>query len=149
MRLLFVVRSMRLFFGANAYRLSREVGGILCLVYDTHVVLPQPFNDSAVLNGLADLGHSSFRKWVVRISMRIPAQYRIGHYQDALDALQRCEKIRRKPSATDVAFMAIALYKLGPTDEARTELERLRIVMKDPSQSANPDSRDSCARWKP
>jgi len=62
------------------------------------------------------------------------AQYRMGKYEDALKTLTKTDKIRtdaNEPRPEDVAFIAMALHKLGRADEAKAALERLRTLLKD------------------
>jgi tetratricopeptide (TPR) repeat protein len=84
------------------------------------------------------------------------AQYRVGMYEDALKTLTDTEKTRtdtektrtdtdktrtgtdkiltgtdEKPEPANLAFMAMALHKLGRTEEAKAALERLRGLLKD------------------
>jgi WD40 repeat protein/serine/threonine protein kinase len=65
------------------------------------------------------------------------AQYRTGAYEEALKALERAEKLRADPNqgdpsepSTALAFAAMALHRIGRTDEAKSTLERLRIAFK-------------------
>jgi Flp pilus assembly protein TadD len=65
------------------------------------------------------------------------AQYRVGAYADALATLTRCQELRASPDAGDLAFMAMANFKLGRADQARDQLDQLRALMKEPSRSGN------------
>jgi len=60
------------------------------------------------------------------------AQYRVGAYEDAVATLRRAEKMwvnaRGEPNPANTSFLAMALYQLGLTQEARTALERLRCL---------------------
>jgi len=69
------------------------------------------------------------------------AQYRVGSYEDALKTLTNTEKTRTgtdkirtdtdgKSNPTTVAFMAMALHKLGRTEEAKVALDQLRDLLK-------------------
>jgi WD40 repeat protein/serine/threonine protein kinase len=64
------------------------------------------------------------------------AQYRVGHFEEALSTLSRSEPIntasRGDPSPADLAFMALARHRLGQHDQARATLVRLREVMRSP-----------------
>ena len=51
----------------------------------------------------------------------------------------RCEEMRESPSASDTAFLAMAHFKLGQTDQAHADLEQLRTLMKDPDRSSDPE----------
>jgi len=64
------------------------------------------------------------------------AQYRAQNYADALATLQRCENKRTNPAAEDLAFLAMAHFKLGHAEQARSVLDKLRTVMKDPDLAA-------------
>jgi tetratricopeptide (TPR) repeat protein len=61
--------------------------------------------------------------------------YRIGSYEDALKTLTNVERILSEagegPDPWNLAFKAMALYRMGSTDEARTALEQLRELCKD------------------
>jgi len=61
------------------------------------------------------------------------AQYRVGAYEDALATLARADEINSERvkggRPTDVAFLAMTLYRLGHTEEARAALERLRTLL--------------------
>jgi WD40 repeat protein/tRNA A-37 threonylcarbamoyl transferase component Bud32 len=69
------------------------------------------------------------------------AQYRAGRYRETLVTLTRAEEIRRRtdqtPEPADLAFLAMAQHQLGKKAEARSTLERLLQVMKDPSFAGN------------
>lgn len=65
------------------------------------------------------------------------AQYRVGAYADALATLMRCEELRTSPDAGDLAFMAMANFKLGHVDQASAQLDQLRTLMKAPNRSGN------------
>jgi hypothetical protein len=71
------------------------------------------------------------------------ANYRVGNYEKALDALSRAEKIntlRDKGShPADLAFLAMTHQQLGHAKEAEAELQVLRERIKDPrwAQDAN------------
>jgi WD40 repeat protein len=62
------------------------------------------------------------------------ARYRAGRYQDALADLNRSLKLSAAqyggPIPPDLAFIAMAQYRLGQNDEARKTLGHLRDVMK-------------------
>ena len=63
------------------------------------------------------------------------AQYRVGAYEDALVTLTKTDKLRtgtdEKPEPANLAFTAMALHRLGRTEEAKAALERLRTLLKD------------------
>jgi WD40 repeat protein/tRNA A-37 threonylcarbamoyl transferase component Bud32 len=62
------------------------------------------------------------------------ALYRVGRYEDAVQTLRRADPLTeprfRGPIPHVVAFLAMALHKLGRHDEALTQLDRLRVLMK-------------------
>ena len=67
------------------------------------------------------------------------AQYRAGDYEAAAETLNRLDEIastsRAESASAAGAFRAMALYKLGRTDQARAALEGLRVAMKQTAQS--------------
>jgi WD40 repeat protein len=74
------------------------------------------------------------------------ARYRAGRYQDAVADLSRSLKLNAArfggPTPSDLAFLSMALHKLGQPVEARKTLEQLRDVMSrkpwsDDSESIN------------
>ncbi len=56
------------------------------------------------------------------------AQYRMGHYAEALATLQRADPLNRG-IPEDIAFLAMAQHQLGNEEAAREQLQRLRRVM--------------------
>jgi tetratricopeptide (TPR) repeat protein len=64
------------------------------------------------------------------------AQYRVGKYREALATLTRSEAINNKgplgPQPSDLAFLAMARYRLGEKEQAQKTLERLRETLKRP-----------------
>jgi hypothetical protein len=73
-------------------------------------------------------------------------QYRIGRDEDAVANLSRSDrmnaasKIGQKPS--DVAFLAMAHYRLGHRDQAKTLLAQLRELVKLPPWSTYNEPQD-------
>jgi WD40 repeat protein len=65
------------------------------------------------------------------------AYYRVGQYQDAIDKLGRCDKLRKESIPDDLAFLAMAQHQLGQKEQARATLERLRLIMKKWQWTAN------------
>ena len=59
------------------------------------------------------------------------AYYRVGKYQEAVDTLERSDKLR-KEFPQDLAFLAMAYHQLGQKEQARATLAWLREVMKQP-----------------
>jgi hypothetical protein len=60
------------------------------------------------------------------------AYYRLGKYQEALDTLGRCNKLRKESVPQDLAFLAMAQHQLGQTEPARATLARLQEVIRQP-----------------
>jgi tetratricopeptide (TPR) repeat protein len=58
------------------------------------------------------------------------AYYRVGKYQNAINTLGRCAKLRNESIPDDLAFLAMAQHQLGQKKQARATLERLRTIMK-------------------
>jgi WD40 repeat protein/tRNA A-37 threonylcarbamoyl transferase component Bud32 len=61
------------------------------------------------------------------------AQYRLEKYQETVDTLSRSEKLtaaqRLGPVPADLAFRAMAYFRLGQTEKAHDYLRRLRAMM--------------------
>ena len=61
------------------------------------------------------------------------AQYRAGHFKEALETLERSAKLNSKASGvlnpSDVAFIAMAHHQMGHPEEARKHLETLRDLL--------------------
>ena len=57
------------------------------------------------------------------------AQYRVGHYEDALTTLLRSDEFNGGTRPADVAFIAMSQHALGRIDDAKTTFERLRELM--------------------
>jgi hypothetical protein len=64
------------------------------------------------------------------------AQYRCGLLPEALKSLQRSNELSGGKEPADLAFLAMAQYRLGQHDEVRDTLARLRSVMKERPQGA-------------
>jgi tetratricopeptide (TPR) repeat protein len=64
------------------------------------------------------------------------AQYRVGDYQQAVDILTRAGQLNADspagPAPADLAFLAMALYRLDKRREAEATLQRLREVVHSP-----------------
>jgi eukaryotic-like serine/threonine-protein kinase len=73
------------------------------------------------------------------------AQFRSGRYADAVATLLQSDQINRKEQGSsipaDIAFLAMAYYRLGQTQEATAYLERLRTLMKDPKRTQNAEDK--------
>jgi WD domain, G-beta repeat/Tetratricopeptide repeat/Anaphase-promoting complex subunit 4 WD40 domain len=59
------------------------------------------------------------------------AQYRLGHYGDALATLSRSDQFN-KDHPQDLAFLAMTHYRLGHKEQAQVALARLRETLKKP-----------------
>jgi hypothetical protein len=70
------------------------------------------------------------------------AQYRSAKYRDAVATLTRSHQINFKEGRQpgDVAFHAMAHYKLGEKDRAQSLLGELRQLMKEPRWSTNAEA---------
>jgi WD40 repeat protein len=72
------------------------------------------------------------------------AQYRVGDYQAALATLTRANAINSSQtdgaSPADLAFLAMAHFRLGQFDKARIILTQLREVVKRPQWAGNLDA---------
>jgi Flp pilus assembly protein TadD len=64
------------------------------------------------------------------------AQYRVGHYRQALEALSHADKLNTAafegPIPADLSFQAMSYHQLGQKDKAQTALGQLRETMKKP-----------------
>jgi tetratricopeptide (TPR) repeat protein len=64
------------------------------------------------------------------------AEYRIGRYPAALEALSRAEPLNtarfQSPQPVDLAFLALTQHQLGQSDRARASLSRLRETLRQP-----------------
>ncbi len=67
------------------------------------------------------------------------AQYRVGTYGDALSTLRRSDELNGGHPA-DIAFLTMALVRLGQPDAAREELERLHDLMLHEPWAEDPQS---------
>jgi predicted Zn-dependent protease len=61
------------------------------------------------------------------------AQYRLGKYADAAASLTRSAALS-KDQPTDFAFLAMALHRLGKSDESHRALDRSRELAKNPER---------------
>ena len=71
------------------------------------------------------------------------AQYRAGRYSDTLATLTKSEKLnvtKEGAHPVDLAFLAMARYRLGDKDEAKATLGRLREVMKQPRRTKDAEA---------
>lgn len=64
------------------------------------------------------------------------AQYLTQDYADVLATLECCENKRTNPAAEDLAFIAMAHFKLGHAEQVRSALGKLRTIMNDPALTA-------------
>jgi tetratricopeptide (TPR) repeat protein len=60
------------------------------------------------------------------------AYYRVGEYQESLDTLGPCNKLRNQSMPEDLAFLAMAQHQLGQKERAQATFLRLREIMKQP-----------------
>jgi hypothetical protein len=71
------------------------------------------------------------------------AQYRVGHYTDALDSLKRTDTMfsaRTGGVYYNLAFLAMTYHQLGKHAEAQAVLARLHETMKSPQFANNKDA---------
>lgn len=72
------------------------------------------------------------------------AEYRAGKYAEAVATLTRSRQLNRESTESDdpadVAFLAMAYYRLGQSDEGLKCLRDLRALMKQPRWSRNKDA---------
>jgi uncharacterized protein HemY len=73
------------------------------------------------------------------------AQYRVGQYQEAVGTLTQADRINslapNGPISANLAFLALALHRLGQPDQARAALGRLQTAMKRPEWASNEEAR--------
>ncbi len=73
------------------------------------------------------------------------AQYRTGHYREAVATLTESDRINSEgPSGSqpaDLAFRALAHHRLGERDRARADLGRLRALMRKPEYASVSENR--------
>jgi WD40 repeat protein len=78
------------------------------------------------------------------------AQYRAGNYHDAVSTLTRSGPLNAAvhdgPLPEDLAFLALAQYRLGQTAQARGTLGRLREAMKNQKWAEDDEDAQSIAR---
>ena len=67
------------------------------------------------------------------------AQYRAGRFEEALATLTRADKLNDDHPA-DIAFLTLSLARLGQTDAAQHEYERLRVLMRKQPWATDPQS---------
>jgi WD40 repeat protein/serine/threonine protein kinase len=74
------------------------------------------------------------------------AQYRMGLHQEAASSLARADSLDTEPIRggvpADLAFLAMALHRLGKEDPARAAFSRLETAMKRPEWSGDAESQD-------
>jgi hypothetical protein len=73
------------------------------------------------------------------------AQYRMGNYAEALETLERSEKMNATKEGSfpeDLAFLAMAHRQLGHTGQAEAGLARLREVMKQERWQKNAEAQE-------
>ncbi len=73
-------------------------------------------------------------------------EYRAGNYEDAIATLTRSAQFNSEatghPDPADLAFLALAHYRLSRTGPALEFLRRLREMMKQPDLAQNPENQD-------
>jgi Flp pilus assembly protein TadD len=67
------------------------------------------------------------------------AQYRVGRFEEARATLTRSDQLNDGHPA-DIAFLAMALARIGRMDAAHRELERLQLLMKQTPWSTDSQS---------
>jgi len=68
------------------------------------------------------------------------AQYRLGHFQDALATLERADAVN-KGMPSNLAFLAMARFRLRQEKLASTTLTHLRQTIKEPRWAASEEAR--------
>jgi WD40 repeat protein/tRNA A-37 threonylcarbamoyl transferase component Bud32 len=74
------------------------------------------------------------------------AQYRAGHYADAVDTLTRSAQLNTGtfgyPDPADLAFLSLATYRLGYTDRALEFLHSLRETVQNAERARDEEAQD-------
>ena len=74
------------------------------------------------------------------------AQYRVGQYREAAATLTQADQINavapNGPNPANLAFLALALHRLGQPNLAQAALGHLRSTMKRPEWASNEEARD-------
>jgi hypothetical protein len=68
------------------------------------------------------------------------AQYRVGLYHEALTTLTRSNILQGDREPADLAFLAMALHRLGRTATSRTTLNHLREILRNPQAAASAEN---------
>jgi tetratricopeptide (TPR) repeat protein len=68
------------------------------------------------------------------------AQYRVRQYKKALSTLTRSNQLNGNRQPADLAFLAMALHRLGRSEASRTTLSHLRAVLRDSQAAASAES---------
>ncbi len=68
------------------------------------------------------------------------AQYRAEHYQRALSTLTRSNQLNGNREPADLAFLVMALHRIGRTETSRATLSHLREIMSDSQAAANAEN---------
>jgi WD40 repeat protein/serine/threonine protein kinase len=74
------------------------------------------------------------------LSTRGVACYRVGRYQEALEALLLSNQVNKSSDASDLAFLTMAHHQLGQQDHAVATLSRLREAMRQPGWAKNAEA---------
>jgi hypothetical protein len=64
------------------------------------------------------------------------AMYRTGDFAGALETLTRSDQLNGRLQPADVAFLAMAHFRLGQAESARAELDRLRTLVGEDSNDS-------------
>ena len=68
------------------------------------------------------------------------AQYRAEQYEKALSTLTRSNQLNGNRQPADLAFLAMALHRLGQTETSRATLNHLREIMRDSQAAAGAEN---------
>jgi tetratricopeptide (TPR) repeat protein len=68
------------------------------------------------------------------------AYYRLGKYQQALEALTLCNRLNKASHPCDLAFLAMAQHQLGRKEQAEATLARLQDVIRRPRWAQDADA---------
>jgi uncharacterized protein HemY len=74
------------------------------------------------------------------VNTRGLACYRVGKFEEAVEALTQSATLRKGPNAHDLAFLAMAQQKLGQVEQAQATLIRLRGMMQQREWATKPDA---------
>lgn len=84
------------------------------------------------------------RRLIRNLAQQGTEQYDAGAYADAVVTLTGLDKVRRaldnQSRPSEVAFIAMSLYQLERTEEAKAALDRLRGLMRNPVFTNDPEA---------